>query len=143
MTGRPSKYDPGIHTQLVYWMAQNGLTDIQIAKELHICKATLNNWKNEYPEFLDSLKKGKEMVDVLVEGSLLKRALGFEFTEKHSEWKKDKMILVKEVIKHYPSDITAMIFWLKNRKPTVWRDRKELEHSGEITGSITIVRPGS
>ena len=29
----------------------------------------------------------------------------------------------KTVIKHIPGDTTAQIFWLKNRKPDVWRDK--------------------
>jgi len=128
MIGRPSKYDPGIHTQLAYWMAKNGLIDEQIAKELSISKATLTNWKREHPELLASLKRGKEHVDVLVEGTLLKRALGFEYTETHRVpgEDKDELVIIREVTKHNPGDVTAQIFWLKNRKPNDWRDRKEI-----------------
>ena len=127
MTGRPSKYDPGIHTQLVYWMAQKGLTDAQISQELHISEATLNNWKNRHSEFLESIKKGKDMIDVLAEGSLLKRALGFDYEEVTKIRNKEgKLVMFKKVKKHMASDVTALIFWLKNRKPNDWRDRKEI-----------------
>ena len=30
--------------------------------------------------------------------------------------------------KHYPPDVTACIFWLKNRCPDEWRDRHEQRH---------------
>ncbi len=127
MTGRPSKYDPGLHTQLVYWMAQNGLTDEQIAIELHISKATLNNWKNKHAEFLDSINKGKELINVLVEGSLLKRAIGFEFVEiTKTRNTEGKLKITRKVTKYIPGDVAAQFIWLKNRKPNEWRDRKEI-----------------
>lgn len=140
MLGRPSKYDPGIHTQLVYWMAQNGLTDVQIAKELHISEATLNNWKNKHPEFLESLKKGKGMVDVLVEGSLLKRALGFEYEEVTKVRNKEgKLKLFKKVKKYIVGDVAAQFIWLKNRKPGEWRDRKEIAINTNIEKLMEMV----
>ena len=33
-------------------------------------------------------------------------------------------------------DTTAQIFWLKNRKPDVWRDKTAVEHSGEIKTEV-------
>jgi hypothetical protein len=34
-------------------------------------------------------------------------------------------------------DTTAMIFWLKNRQPHLWRDRKELEVAiGDVQGML-------
>jgi transcriptional regulator with XRE-family HTH domain len=127
MIGRPSKYDPGIHTQLVYWMAKNGLTDIKIAEALHISKATLNNWKNKHSDFLDSIKQGKDLVDTLVEGSLLKRALGFEYIETTKTRNEEgKLKTTKKVTKYTPGDVAAQFIWLKNRKPDEWRDKKEI-----------------
>jgi hypothetical protein len=31
-------------------------------------------------------------------------------------------------IEHVPPDVTACIFWLKNRDPQHWRDSQQLEH---------------
>ena len=61
--------------------ARDGLTDKQIAKNIGVSEQTLNVWKNRFPSFLESLKKGKEVVDREVENALLKRALGYEYTE--------------------------------------------------------------
>jgi len=33
------------------------------------------------------------------------------------------------VLKHYPANVTACIFWLKNRLPAEWRDRREEHHT--------------
>ena len=61
--------------------ARDGLTDEQIAHNIGISTSTLNNWKNKYVEILESLKRGKEVVDRQVENALLKRALGYEYEE--------------------------------------------------------------
>ena len=39
-------------------------------------------------------------------------------------------------VKYYPPDSTALIFWLKNRKPKDWRDK--IEHSGPDGGPLTV-----
>lgn len=61
--------------------ARDGLTEEQIASNMGIAVSTLNNWKNSYVEILESIKKGKEVVDRQVENALLKRALGYKYTE--------------------------------------------------------------
>ncbi len=66
---------------LIEGWARDGLTDEQIAANIGISKQTFYDWKKKYTDFSDSLKKGKEVVDRLVENALLKRALGYEYTE--------------------------------------------------------------
>jgi hypothetical protein len=109
--------------------ARDGLTDEQIANNIGISVSCLNNWKNKYVEILESLKKGKEVVDRQVENALLKRALGYEYTETTREYipELDEMKTTKKVTKQVAPDTTAQIFWLKNRKPDKWRDKQEYE----------------
>ena len=81
------------------------------------------------------MEKEKEVVDIEVENALLKRALGYEYIEERVESGKDgnkKFIKTVQVTKHVPPDTTALIFWLKNRRPKNWRDKQQLEHSGSI-----------
>lgn len=101
--------------------ARDGLTDEQIAQNIGINPATLYVWKNNYPEISESLKKGKEVVDYEVENALLKRALGY--TVKEEKLTKDGEVV--ELEREVPGDVTAQIFWLKNRKPDAWRDKPE------------------
>lgn len=61
--------------------ARSGLTDEQIAKNIGIGTTTLYRWKKDYREIRESLKKGKEVIDFQVENALLKRALGYDYTE--------------------------------------------------------------
>src|SRR5699024_2114268 len=106
--------------------ARDGLTDEQIAHNIGISRSTLNVWKDKYSDISDSLKRGKEVIDRQVENALLKSALGFHYTEETVT----NMGEVVQVTKYERPNTTAQIFWLKNRKPTVWRDKQEIEQTG-------------
>ena len=156
--------------------ARDGLTDEQIAHNMGISTATLYNYKRDYLEILEALKRGKEVVDVEVENALLKRALGYSYNEDkymsvpmeqseyhekldeymnhykfghpeatdselmlvREQFPKTRTILVERKVKDVAPDTTAQIFWLKNRRPDKWRDKQDVEHSGQI-GGVTIV----
>lgn len=119
--------------------ARDGLTDEQIANNIGIRRPTLYDWKNKYPDISDSLKKGKEVIDRQVENALLKRALGYEYVETTKELTDLGLTVTKQVIKQVSPDTTAQIFWLKNRKPKEWRDKKETE----VTGNLNVNNPFS
>lgn len=112
--------------------ARDGLTDEQIAKNMGVRTSTLYDWKKKYSEISESLKRGKEVVDRAVENALLKRALGYSYTETTKELVGTKMIVTKEVVKEVQPDTTAQIFWLKNRRADIWRDRKDLEAKVDV-----------
>ena len=124
--------------------ARDGLTDEQISHNMGISRQTLNDWKKKYPDISDALKKGKEVVDLQVENALLKRALGYRYEEVTKEERPvfdeagnavlDEngnrifaMQPIKVVVKEVQPDVTAQIFWLKNRRPDKWRDRKDID----------------
>lgn len=118
--------------------ARGGLTDEQIAKNMGVCRDTLIQWKKRFPDISDTLKKGKDVVDIEVENSLLKRAKGCTVVEETQELMinpdtgKRELVTTKKVIKEIPPDTTAQIFWLKNRRPDLWRDKQSMELSGEV-----------
>lgn len=125
-----SKYFTHVEPKLILiegW-ARDGLTDEQIAKNLGIAYSTFREYKNKYSALSAALKKGKEVIDYEVENALLKRVLGYEYEEVTYEHGEE----TKRVLKHVVPDTTAQIFWLKNRKPQQWRDKKDIEHSGEV-----------
>lgn len=70
---------------LIEGWARDGLTDEQIAHNMGIASSTLYDWKKRHSEISESLKRGKDVVDRQVENALLKRALGFSYTEVTSE----------------------------------------------------------
>ncbi|WP_346888327.1 helix-turn-helix domain-containing protein [Clostridium sp. UBA1056] len=141
-----SKYETNVKDKLLLveaW-ARNGLTDEQIAKNLGISKDTFYKYKKEHTDFSDSLKRGKEVVDIEVENALLRRALGYKYDEVTKEINETtgKLQVSKIVTKEVVPDTTAQIFWLKNRKPLEWRDKRDVEHSGNIANEVNITIDG-
>lgn len=142
--GRPTKYKPEYKEQ-AYKLCLLGATDADIANFFDISEATLNNWKIEHPDFLESIKNGKVHADATVAESLYKRANGYEHEDVDIKMYEGQIIKTK-LIKHYPPDTTAGIFWLKNRRPKEWRDKQEVEHSGsmEVTAiKVNVKRPAN
>lgn len=115
--------------------ARDGLIDRQIAHNIGITEQTLNNWKKRYPSLFESLKRGKEVVDRQVENALLKRALGYTYTETKTE-ESEQGTKITRTEKEVVPDTTAQIFWLKNRKPLEWRDKREIENTVAVEDRI-------
>lgn len=134
---RRSKYDPDITPELAEQYARDGLTNDEIATKLGVSTSTLYNWQKKYVEFLEALKKGKQVVDAKVEKSLLKRALGYDYEEMKVTVDESGQKKVEKTKKHVKPDTTAQIFWLKNRKPDKWKDKQE--HDVNHNGGVKII----
>lgn len=116
--------------------ARDGLTDEQIAQNIGINPATLYDWKKKYDEISEALKRGKEVVDRQVENALLKRALGYEYDEIKEKYESGELTERTVTKKEVSPDVTAQIFWLKNRKRNTWSDRQSIELTQPIDKSI-------
>ena len=134
--GRPTKYDADFHPKQVLKYALLGLTDKQMAGAFEINPDTFYQWKKKYPEFSDAIKKGKLEADANVVSTLYKRALGhtqkskIPFKVKKIDSETGKLYDTVEIVEteeYFPPDMVATIFWLKNRQPEHWRDKKEVE----------------
>ena len=132
--GRPTKYKKAYANQADVACREGGFTDKKLAKLFGVTKVTIALWKKTHEEFSYSVKKGKDDFNVArAEDSLLKRLLGYRFTEVTKEAVKDrttgisKIEVTKIVTKHVPPDVTANIFFLKNRDHPRWRDRHQLD----------------
>lgn len=123
-------------TVLEGW-ARDGLTDEQIAKNIGVSRSTLNEWKKKHSDISDTLKKGKEVADYEVENSTFMAAKGY-YKEEEAVTNKGEVVTVR---KWYPPNPTLNIFWLKNRKPTKWRDKQDIEHSGGLDNTNTDLTP--
>ena len=120
-----------------------GFTDEEISKFYNINRTTFHNWKLKHKSFYDSLKDWKLEADAKVERSLYERAVGAEYDEivrEKVQWgdkiseedikeiKSENLYKIKVTTKKIIPDVTAQIFWLKNRQPEVWKDRQEHNH---------------
>ncbi|MBA7615383.1 hypothetical protein ES703_22664 [subsurface metagenome] len=129
-------------------LARQGLTNIQIARKLGISKDTFYEYQKIYPEFSDSIKKGKRPVDIEVENALLKRAMGYGYEEVHAEYNMDKEgkqkafpSKIRKIKKQIVADVTAQIFWLKNRRPKLWKDKHDVDVSGNVNIKVVSAIP--
>lgn len=115
--------------------ARDGLTDEQIAGNIGVAERTFAEWKVRFPAITTALKKGKAPADTVVENALYKSATGYYVTiKKPIKIRTKRMLAGKGTIEeekiefvedqmYIPPNPTAQIFWLKNRKPNVWRDK--------------------
>jgi hypothetical protein len=134
---------------LVTAWARDGLIEADICHNLGISVQTLNVYKHEHPELVESLKIGKEVADILVINALFKRTQGYKYDEvtkelviardKYGEAIIDKagavvqeLKITKVVTKEVLPDPTSIIFWSKNRMPDQWRDKREVEKTIEV-----------
>lgn len=108
---------------LVEGWKRDGLTDEQIARNLGVSKHTLIKWKKNIPDFLDAIKKGKEVSDYELENALHKRAVGYYY-EEETVTNKGEVVKIK---KYEQANPTSLIFALKNRLPHKYRDKVEQE----------------
>lgn len=119
--------------------ARDGLVMEQIAKCMGISRSTLNEWVKKYPDISDTLKKSKDVADRKVENSLYERAIGgihevkktFKLKETYYDahgrkCEKEHLETAMDEV-YIPGDTTAQIFWLKNRKPEMWKDKQIVE----------------
>lgn len=137
-TGRPSGINEKIKEK-IYALAKEGKTELQIARAIGISPRTLGNWKARHPDFLPTLKKAKNVADELVEASLFQRAIGYTHKEVKVFFDSKNGTCVEHVVeKHYPPEVLAQIFWLKNRQPEHWRDRVEARVDAQIKGDVVV-----
>lgn len=114
LKGRPSAYRPDLYPTLASYWAQDGLTEEQMAERLGVTSRTISAWKVAHPEFLQALKTTKDEADSKVVESLYHQAL--------------------------KGNVTAQIFWLKNRQPAKWRDRQEVETTAVTDIALAVKR---
>ena len=99
--------------------------------------STLSKYKVEHVELVGALKKGKEVVDIEIENALKKRATGYSYIEVKTTTNAAGITTTTEITKEVAADTTAQIFWLKNRKPKEWRDRKDIDSNINVKGETS------
>ncbi|HET8839735.1 MAG TPA: terminase [Flavobacteriaceae bacterium] len=134
--GRPTKYKKEFSDQ-ARKLCLLGATDNELADFFEVSEVTINAWKKEFPEFLKSIKSGKINADSEVADRLFKRAIGYQYKELKEEYGPSEILKTKtETTKTVTPEVTAQIFWLKNRQPEKWRDKQNIE--AEIKGNVNI-----
>ncbi|PSJ16890.1 hypothetical protein [Nitrosomonas supralitoralis] len=120
--GQPSLYREEYAKQ-VHRLSLLGTTDEEIAIYFDVAEQTINNWKKEHPEFLESMNRGKLESDSRIAKATYKSALGKHYVE-------EEKVVGNEVVmtkRQIPPDVSAQRMWLFNRRPKQWKNKIELK----------------
>ena len=127
--GRPTLYSPEEHPRTARKLTAEGKTKQDVAELLGIARSTLDEWRQNHPEFSVAFELGKEDSTDKVERSLLERAVGYSHPAQ-------KVVVVDGVIhkvgitEHYPPEVSAIKYVLGNRRPKEWSDKTTVELNG-------------
>ena len=144
--GRPTSYKNEFADQAFNYCLL-GATDAELATFFEVVESTINKWKKDYPEFSESIKKGKVQADAVIASSLYNQQQAFKtksvtYNAKGQRTEIESIEIV-DLQQELPPDTTAGIFWLKNRNPDNWRDKTSTELTGkdgkDLISSIQII----
>jgi hypothetical protein len=136
--GRPTDFkDEYIHQAYVV-CAEGGFTNPSLGKLFNVTARTISNWLRNIPEFKDAVQSGKDEFDSdRGERALIKRMLGFRYTETTKEAGEDgELKVTKKVSKYLPPDIRGLEMFLYNRRSMRWKRIKHVELTGADGGPI-------
>lgn len=128
--GRPTKYKEEFENQ-AFELCLLGLSDEQLAGYFHVDLATLNRWKQDHPNFCESIKAGKQDADAKVSKALYQSAIGYTHPETVFHVVSDgsnlgSSVVATETVKKYPPNERAARFWLTNRQRKNWTEKSEI-----------------
>lgn len=134
---RSDSYEEKINNslELIEQWVEMGNTDKEIAEKLGMAYSTYRKYKSDSLALKGAIATGKDKANQEVEKSLLKKCLGYKYTEEIATKIKEevlsddgKVILVKEsvvvsAIKKYSGpDLGAIKFWLINKEKAKWKE---------------------
>lgn len=134
--GRPSKYRQEFDEQ-ARKLCLLGATNKDLAKFFEVTDSTLSLWMVQHESFSEALKAGRQLADAKVGERLYQRAIGYSHPDVHVS-NYQGMVTLTPITKHYPPDPVSMIFWLKNRRPDLWRAQPD-EGSADAPTPVKVV----
>lgn len=134
--GRPTLYKPE-YNEMARKHCLLGATDHELADLFGVSDTTIDDWKEQHPEFLGSIRAGKVMADAQVAESLFKRATGYTGKKVVTANVAGVISDIKEVNDYVGPDTAAASLWLRNRQPTRWRDKQEIDQTVDMRVSMT------
>ena len=112
--------------ELISDWRRRGISVEDIARQkIGVVPDTLERWRQQTPELDEALTITEDLVDGMVEGALLKRALGYDYEEEtYAIDETGRKVLTRVVKKHVPADVKAIAMWLYNRRQDFWRSQQ-------------------
>ena len=101
---------------------REGCSFAEVARRCGVRETVLRGWARRFPGVEEALSASREAVDAQVEAALLRRALGYTYTEAVEE-ESGSGLKRRETHKYEPPNLTAIKFWLACRLPEKWGAR--------------------
>lgn len=118
--GRPTRFEPEMCEQ-AHNYSLLGATNDELADFFHVSPSTIDRWIAGHAEFGDAVRRGRVFADSRVARSLYDRAVGYDRTFERSVVIGSEVKPVTTAV-HYPPNVQACVFWLRNRHRRTWRD---------------------
>ncbi|HEX2923711.1 MAG TPA: helix-turn-helix domain-containing protein [Chloroflexota bacterium] len=134
--GRNAKYMPDFHPEKAREYCKTGAGVVDLARHFGVTRRTIYSWARNYEEFYRALKEGVRIADDTVEHAAYRRAVGFEYTDvkvaKTVDAEGNVTTHTERIKRTVPGDVKMQRYWLANRRKDQWREKVEVEESGEI-----------
>ena len=121
--GRPTLYKPE-NPELARKFCMLGATNDDLADCFEVAGSTIDDWIATIPEFAEGVRQGRDVADAAVVQKLYSRALGYSYETTKVMLYRGEPVTVPHTV-HYPPDIRACMFWLRNRRPQYWLEKAE------------------
>jgi hypothetical protein len=131
---RKSKSDIGdflpAAPDIVKVIAMQGSTDSEIALMMGLDPKIVKAWRKMYPDFDKAIEEGRTAADLQVLEALHKKAVGYEYKKEVVVRTKDD-VFVQEVNHVVEPETNAIKFWLSNRDPKRWSEKRHMQITGK------------
>lgn len=125
--GRPTLYKPEYARQ-AHDHCLLGATNAELAAAFEVAPRTIDNWIANNAEFAQAVREGRMEADAHVARCLYERAIGYDRTVHRVVLHQGQERVLTSTV-HYPASTGACIFWLRNRRPDLWGNRRPSDHA--------------
>ncbi|MBV8189404.1 MAG: helix-turn-helix domain-containing protein [Alphaproteobacteria bacterium] len=129
--GRPTLYKPE-YPDLARRFCQLGGTNEDLADYFEVSRSTIDEWLRVHDDFAEAVRRGRDGIDMVVADQLLSRIMGYTHEGRKFVLYKGEEKEVRHVV-HYPPDVQACIFWLRNRRRKQWLEGAKEEPDNGLT----------
>jgi hypothetical protein len=139
--GRPTKYKEE-YSKEAYELCLLGCTMDELGEYFDVNTDTVYEWKKNIPDFSEAVNLGKTKADSKVALSLYERAIGCFVTKQQIVKLRrgdNEVMEVVDLKTELPPDVGAIKFWLNNRQPDKWKEkREEKEDDNKFKGTFIL-----
>ena len=140
MTGRPTLFHPDMCEQAHNYCLLGAIND-ELADFFGVSPSTIDNWIAQHADFGNAVRSGRVVADAKVARGLYVRAVGYDRKVEREVILDGELKPITSTV-HYPPNVQACIFWLRNRRRRTWRDATD-EPAPDTVDDIALLEAAS